>query len=85
MAAQRDDDRLQGRGSLRSPAEVLAWKLWRTLYSRPGLYRLFTRLATRLRALTPRRMGGWTRYRSAPRPAKRSLAELARREGFDGE
>ena len=48
VAAQRDDHRLQGRGSLRRPAEALAWKSWRTLYSRPVLYRLFTHLATRL-------------------------------------
>jgi L-lactate dehydrogenase complex protein LldF len=85
VSAQREDNRLQGSGSLRRPAEVLAWKLWRTLYSRPGLYRLFSRVATRLRALAPRSLGGWTRYRSAPRPAARSLAELARQEGFDSE
>jgi L-lactate dehydrogenase complex protein LldF len=71
-----------GHGSLRSGREALAWAAWRILYGRTALYRLFLRAATRLRALAPRRLGPWTRYRSAPRPAARSLHELARREGF---
>ena len=43
---------------------------------------MFTLAATRLRGLTPGSLGGWTRYRSAPEPASRTLRELARREGF---
>ena len=73
---------LAGRGSLRKPGEAVVWRLWQQLNSHPRLYRLFTLAATRLRWLTPSRLGGWTRYRNAPRPAARSLRELARREGF---
>ncbi len=72
-----------GHGSLRKGPEAWSWKFWCQLYSRPALYRGFTRLATRLRALAPSKIGPWTRYRSAPRPAARSLHELARREGFN--
>jgi L-lactate dehydrogenase complex protein LldF len=73
---------LPGRGRLRSRREAIAWRLWRWLYSRPGAYRGFLWLATRLRALAPARLGPWTRYRSAPRAARHSLSELVRREGF---
>ncbi len=83
--AQRTDSPLPGRGDLRKPGEAAVWKLWQQLNSRPRLYRLFTFFATRLRRLTPARLGGWTRYRSAPRPAARSLHELARLEGFSSE
>jgi L-lactate dehydrogenase complex protein LldF len=78
----RDSARLRGHGSLRKPREAAAWNLWQRLYSSPRLYRLFTRAVTRLRWMTPPRLGGWTRYRSAPRPAPHTLGELARREGF---
>jgi L-lactate dehydrogenase complex protein LldF len=76
---------LAGRGSLRKPSEATVWKLWQRLYASPGLYRLFTLAATRLRWLSPASLGGWTRYRSAPRPAARTLRELAQREGFRGD
>ena len=73
---------ISGRGSLRKSGEAGVWKAWQWLYRHPGLYRLFKFAATRLRFLTPPSLGAWTRYRSAPRPAARSLHELARREGF---
>jgi L-lactate dehydrogenase complex protein LldF len=82
VQAQHSTTPLAGRGSLRKPGEAAVWRLWQQLNSHPRLYRLFTLAATRLRWLTPGRLGGWTRYRSAPRPAARSLRELARREGF---
>ena len=78
----RSDAAIPGHGSLRKSTEARTWWLWQQLYSRPRLYRTFTWFATRLRGLTPRRLGGWTRYRSAPKPALRPLRELARREGF---
>jgi len=80
-----EDAPLPGRGRLRRPGEAIAWRLWRWLYTSPRAYRGFLWFATRLRALTPARLGPWTRYRSAPRPAARSLSELARREGFRNE
>lgn len=83
--ARLDSPPVRGRGALRYTGEVLAWQTWRLIYSRPWLYRAFTRLATRARVLTPNRIGGWTRYRTAPKPAPRSLAETVRGEGFDCE
>ncbi len=69
------DSPVQGRGSLRRPAEAWIWRGWAWLNTHPRLYRLFLKLATRLRGLTPARLGPWTRYRTAPRPASRSLHE----------
>ena len=82
---RRTNNPLPGRGSLRKPSEATTWKLWRQLNSHPRLYRLFTFFATRLRWLMPARLGGWTRYRTAPKPAAQSLHELARKEGFSHE
>lgn len=83
--AKQEAQNVKGQGSLRKPTEALTWNLWSRLYSSPSLYRLFTRLATRLRGLAPKRLGPWTDYRSAPKPAPKSLRELARQEGFDNE
>ena len=76
---------INGRGSLRKSGEAGTWKAWQKLYSHPRLYRLFALVATRLRFLTPPRLGAWTRYRNTPRPAAHSLSELARKEGFGHE
>ncbi len=57
---------LKGQGGARSLVEALAWKAWRTLYAHAPLYRVFVRLASRLRALTPSLQAGWTDTRSPP-------------------
>ena len=76
---------VQGAGSLRRPGEGLAWWLWQWLCSHPRAYRGFVRIATRLRGLTPSRLGPWTRHHTPLKPAPRSLHELARKEGFADE
>ncbi len=83
--AQRSEAHIKGKGSLRKNKEFISWKVWTFLYANPTNYRMFRWLATRFRALTPPRVGAWTRYRSAPKPAAKSLQELARKEGFDHE
>ena len=75
----------RGSGSKRKLPEALAWKGWSLLTRNPALYLLVTAAATRLRWLMPSRLGPWTRYRSAPRPATSSLHALARRHGVDHE
>lgn len=76
---------LSGQGSLRKSKESLLWKLWQWLYSTPIAYRAFLILATRLRFLTPHWLGGWTRYRRAPKPAAKSLHEMAASAGYEHE
>jgi L-lactate dehydrogenase complex protein LldF len=76
---------LKGRGSLRKSSEYIGWKLWKFIYSQPVIYRLFSLAATRLHFLTPSRLGRWTKYRTVPVPASKTLHELAKLEGFSNE
>ncbi|ANF56154.1 LutB/LldF family L-lactate oxidation iron-sulfur protein [Halotalea alkalilenta] len=70
---------LRGQGSKHSPRERRLWRMWVRLYTSPRLYRAFSFAFTRLRRLTPARLGPWTLNHAPPRPASRSLHELARK------
>jgi len=74
-----------GQGSQRNPWEARIWKGWSWMHANPAIYRLSIRIATGLRRLLPKRLGAWTRVRSAPRLAAKSLHTLAREKGFDHE
>jgi L-lactate dehydrogenase complex protein LldF len=69
---------MRGQGSKYSATERLLWKGWVLLNTSPLLYRVFGFFATRFRGLTPSKLGPWTQNHSAPKPAARSLHELAR-------
>ncbi len=69
---------MRGQGSKYSRTEGLAWKGWRKLNTSPRLYRAFSLAATRLGGLMPGKIGPWTENHSAPKPAARTLHELAR-------
>ena len=86
-AVNRPDGKssVRGRGALRKNAEAMTWSAWKTLYQHPRLYRGFGWLATRFRGLTPKNLGAWTRYRSAPKPAPRTLHELAAQKGYQND
>jgi L-lactate dehydrogenase complex protein LldF len=81
-AGEGEDAGVPGRGSRRKAPQRLIWTLWRLTHAHPALYRLATRLVTRLRWLIPTGLGPWARTRAAPVIAPRSLHELARAEGF---
>jgi L-lactate dehydrogenase complex protein LldF len=76
---------VRGRGARAKPLQRLIWGLWSWVYRHPRRYRLATGLATRLRAFAPRRLGAWTRTRTAPAIAPKTLHQLAEEEGFDRE
>jgi L-lactate dehydrogenase complex protein LldF len=74
-------------GGARDAWEDRAWALWRRVHAAPRLYRLASLLARRFRWLPPPRLGplrAWTSARAAPRPAARSLHDLARQRGVTG-
>ena len=73
---------LKGQGALYSRSEKWAWKFWSGAYSKPGRYQSMRWLVTRLRWLTPAQQAGWTRHRTALRPAARSLAEILKAQGI---
>ncbi len=80
-----NDSAVNGQGSLRKNKESILWHFWQWLYCSSFFYRSFLMIASRLRFLTPTRLGGWTDYRSVPKPASRSLHELAAKEGYDND
>ena len=73
-------------GSSKAGPERAVWAIWAALHASPARYRWMTAVATRLRWLLRPAFAlglrGWTRSRTPPRIAARSLHELARREGF---
>jgi L-lactate dehydrogenase complex protein LldF len=74
-----------GQGSRRNTLHSLIWTLWSRTHASPVAYRVITALATRLRFLAPRKLGAWSRSRSVPQVAPKSLHRLAREEGFEGD
>ncbi|RBW48514.1 LutB/LldF family L-lactate oxidation iron-sulfur protein [Marinobacter sp. F3R11] len=67
--------KVRGHGAKRNALEALVWKGWSWMHARPGAYRFGTTVASRLRKLQPGKLGGWTRYRTAPKLAARTLHE----------
>ncbi|MEE8395301.1 MAG: lactate utilization protein LutB domain-containing protein, partial [bacterium] len=74
---------LRGVGTGGGLGEKLVWKGWRVLHDRAGAYRVFTRLAALAAGLVPRSMTlpagplrGWSRFRTLPKPAKKTLHQL---------
>ena len=69
---------LVGQKSARDWKEVLAFKAWAWLASRPTLYGHAVGLAHRLRWMTPSWQAGWTAHRTPMKPARRGLRERMR-------
>ncbi len=73
---------LQGYGTGRGVLQVLAYKLWAWLYSKPAVYRIFGRVITRLRIFIPKNQGVWTRSRAPLRVASATLHERLKHRGL---
>ena len=69
---------VKGGGSRRKWPESLIWKLWAWWNSHPRIYRLGLRLVSSLGFLIPRRLGGWTSVRVAPKPSNIPLHQLVK-------
>ena len=73
-----------GKGTGRTATEDWSWRLWAMVLKHPALYRIATWFATRFGNLLPARaplLRNWTRSRTKPVPARRSLQERLRAEG----
>ncbi|MDD5297421.1 MAG: LutB/LldF family L-lactate oxidation iron-sulfur protein [Rhodocyclaceae bacterium] len=66
---------LRGQGAGRNRLVSLAFAAWRTIYSHPGLYRLYAWAASRLNFLTPKSQLGWTASRTPLIPARQTLRD----------
>ena len=76
---------IEGVGSQRKPIESALWQIWKHIYSYPSMYSFFSKAITKLGFLSPKRIGGWSKYRVIPKPSKNSLKELANQAGFKNE
>ena len=77
-SVQPDTDKpqvMRGQGAGRKSWEALLWKAWSLMYRHPLLYRLGTWGISRGRGLMPKNLGPWTKVRTAPKPAARTLHE----------
>ena len=84
--ATHDDvgSNVAGRGTGHTAIEDWTWRLWAMVLKHPALYRIATWFATRFGNLLPARaplLRNWTRSRTKPVPARRSLQERLRAEG----
>ena len=84
-AVRDDGGGAAGSGGRRTVAEAWLWRLWSSIHANPAIYRVFLRTTALGRRLVPRRLGGWSMSRTVPRPAPRSLHDLAKEKGFAGE
>lgn len=85
VAPQGYHRKIKKSGSLRTWQESSFWRLWKTVYSSKKLYPLLSWSTTRLAKFLPKQLVGWSRYRLMPRPAKKSLHEMAKQAGFSDE
>jgi L-lactate dehydrogenase complex protein LldF len=79
--------RVPGEGFKRNLPETLAWKAWAKVNRTPALNAVITRLAGLLGDKAPL-LGPlkiWSRYRTPPRVARRSLHAMTRAQGVDHE
>jgi len=76
-----------GHGYKRTLIESLAWKGWKTFNTSPGLYAFGSRMMALFGSRLPRvgPLQQWTRCRSAPKFAPKSLHALAKEEGLSNE
>jgi len=84
--ATHDDANSQvlGKGTGRKATEDWAWRLWALANKRPALYRVITWFVTRFGKALPSGaplIREWTRTRTKPVPARRSLSERVRAKG----
>ena len=67
---------LRGQGAAKNNLEAFAWRSFGLFATQHALYRMSTWFATRMRGLIPKKLGPWTRCRTAPKPAANTLREL---------
>ena len=75
----------RGKEKWRGSLEGFAWALWRATHTSPFFYRAAgrtLRAVAPLLRISPGLLSAWTRARTLPRPARRTLHELAKEKGL---
>lgn len=76
---------VKGAGAMATTAEGLGWVGWKLLYANPMIYRIGTRMLSWFGNLLPASapmLRQWTRVRTKPKFAAKTLHQLAREKGF---
>jgi L-lactate dehydrogenase complex protein LldF len=76
---------IAGSGSRRRFRETLVWRFWEMMCTRPRIYRGALSLAARMPSVLTRLFGPWTRSRTLPVPAGKSLHVICRDRGLEHE
>lgn len=81
------DSKVRGHGYRRNAAESAAWKLWALMNTHPWMQRIATRMLAFGGNLLPKigPLQAWTRARSRPKFARRSLHDRLRSKGAEHE
>jgi len=66
---------IKGEGSGRKKSEVIIWKGWSLMHQHAFIYKTFVWIASRFRGFLPNNLGAWTRVRTAPKLAPKTLHE----------
>jgi L-lactate dehydrogenase complex protein LldF len=74
-------------GCKKNLAETIGWKVWETLNTHPQINAIGQKIMGQLGSKIPRigPLRQWTRYRTAPKIAPRSLHQLVDQEGIQDE
>ena len=82
-AVKKNSGQLKGTGS--KTLASIAWYFWQFIYKKPVFYRFVSFVICKLRFLTPRKLGAYSKYRHIRKPAKATMHSLVKQHGFDYE
>lgn len=72
-----------GAGVKRTRKEAAAWRGFQWMATHPGVWRSGTAVVGKLKAMMPAKLGAWTEYRTAPKPAGKTLHALVKQHQAD--
>ncbi len=82
---RQDQSSTKDSGSRRKTAEAVTWKGWAFAAAHPLIYNTGANAAASFRKLIPSKMGAWTRVRTAPPIAAKTLHQQLKAKGIDNE
>ena len=82
---RQDQSTTKDSGSRRKTGEAMTWKGWAFAAAHPLIYNTGASAAASFRKLVPSKLGAWTRVRTAPKIAAKTLHQQLKAKGIDNE
>ena len=82
---RQDETTTKDAGTRRKSGEALAWKTWSWSAATPSLYNFGSSIATKFNGVMPANLGAWTKVRTAPEMADKTLHQQVKTLGVDDE